>query len=45
MEHGTENGQSVERDNQGIDRETRRMKLSERRLDNKHHGVAERLFI
>jgi hypothetical protein len=44
MEHSVGDIESVKRDSQGIDRETRRMKLGESRLDNKHHGVAETLF-
>ena len=44
MEHGAGDIESVKRDSQGMDRETRRMQLGESRLDNKHHGVAETLF-
>ena len=42
-EHSTGDIESIKRDSQGVDRETRRMKLGESRLDNKHHGVAEAL--
>ena len=44
MEHSVGDIEGVKRDSRGIDRETRRMKLGEIKLDNKHHGIAKTLF-